>query len=893
MAQTALRGQVVDSENNKPIPDAAVVISGTGKFTSTGSGGGFSIAGLAPGTYLIITTANGYYPNEQTVQAGGGAITIPMRRDQTAVSGDIPTVTLEEAESQSDGAGEVANLLHASRDIFQTIAGFGWSTFRFRERGYDSEHFPLLLNGVAINDPETGIAFFGELGGLNDVLRNRESAIGLEACEFAFSEIGGATRLDTRASNQRKQIRASYALSNRAYTHRTMVTANTGLMPGGWAVSASAAYRWAQEGYFDGTSFEGYSYFLSVDKQFTPNHQLNLTVLGAPTRRGRIGDSFQEMYDLAGTNRYNGLWGFQDGKKRNSSVSHSHQPMALLRYDFTNNETSVTLAAYGQAGQRGDTRLDWFEANNPLPDFNRRLPSSFADPVAGNEWAEALRQNEALRQIDWNSLYYANRANIETVMNADGQPGNSVTGLRSQYVVADFRSDSRELGFNGVVRQPLSSRTLLNAGASGLIYTGRNFKVADDLLGGDYLLDWDRFAEQDLPDNAEAKINNLLVKNDVVRQGDIYGFDYDENIRRANSWVQIQTNLRNISFFGAGELTFNEFWRTGRMQNGRFPDLSLGDSERQTFTTYGAKGGMTVKINGRNYVYANGYIGNRAPLFRDVYLSPRVRSEVVSGVEPYTIRSIEGGYQLRAPYYRARVTGYVTDFINEIESFLLFQPTVGVFGNMVQTGVNRRHTGIELALEAKPVVGWTVTGAANLGRYFYTSRPKLFLTIDNLAAKVLDNETIYQENYHVPRTPQTAVSGSIKYESKQFWFAALTANWVDNLWYDFDRSRRTDEFVVAFPGQSGARDLALKQQKAPAAFTLDFFGGKSWRIKRNYFIYVNAGLNNLLNNKNIIISGRDAYRNSYRGDAQDERLYTSEVSYAPGFNYFVSVALKM
>jgi hypothetical protein len=78
---------------------------------------------------------------------------------------EIPTITLEEAEAETEGSGEVANLLNASRDVYQQVSGFGWSNFRFRERGYDSEHFPLFLNGVSINDPETGFAFYGEIGG--------------------------------------------------------------------------------------------------------------------------------------------------------------------------------------------------------------------------------------------------------------------------------------------------------------------------------------------------------------------------------------------------------------------------------------------------------------------------------------------------------------------------------------------------------------------------------------------------------------------------------------------------------------------------------------------------------------------------------------------------------
>ncbi|HNE28344.1 MAG TPA: carboxypeptidase-like regulatory domain-containing protein, partial [Saprospiraceae bacterium] len=331
-------GRVTDAEDSRPIANVSVVLAQTGLFAATDAEGKFRIENAPAGSLQLVVSASGFLPSEQNFELKPGedkSVDIALRRDPTNQSGEIPTVTLDEAEAETEGAGEVANLLHASRDVFQSISNFGWGFFRFRERGYESEHFPLFLNGVSINDPETGIAFFGEFGGLNDVLRQRETVIGLDAADFAFSEVGGATRIDTRASVQRKQIRATYALSNRAYNQRVMLTASTGLMPGGWAVSVSGSRRWAEEGWYDGTFFDGYSYFLSVDKKFGDKHSLNLTFLGAPSTRGRNGDTFQEMYDLAGTTRYNPNWGYWNGEKRNASVNHSHQPIALLRYDWT------------------------------------------------------------------------------------------------------------------------------------------------------------------------------------------------------------------------------------------------------------------------------------------------------------------------------------------------------------------------------------------------------------------------------------------------------------------------------------------------------------------------------------------------------------------------------
>ncbi len=901
-AQNAtLIGSVRDADNDSPLSDASVVVSGTGKLAGSNADGSYKIENVPVGKYTLVVSHNGYLPIEIEVQVRGAEelrTDIVLRRDPTINTSptvtEIPTITLEEAEAETEGSGEVANLLNASRDVFQQISGFGWGNFRFRERGYDSEHFPLFLNGVSINDPETGNAVYGEIGGLNDVLRNRTSAIGLAPCEFAFAEIGGATALDTRASVQRKQVRATHAFSNRTYTNRTMLTMNTGLMPGGWAVSLSGSRRWGKEGYFDGTFFDGYSYFLSVDKKFGQKHALNLTFLGAPSKRGKLGDTFEEMYDLAGNHRYNPNWGYQNGEKRNAAVGHSHQPIGILRYDLNPFEgTAITFAVYGQAGERGDTRIEWNDAGNPAPDYNRRLPSAIADPVLAAEWADALRNDENLRQLDWNRFYDENNRNIFTVNNADGMTGNTVTGKRSQYIVEDQRADSKELGFNGVISQQLNQRSKIHAGANYRWYTGQNFKVIDDLLGGDYWLDINKYASQDFPGQPDKEDNNVLSPNNVVRKGEKFGYNYNENIRNGNTWLQLTTDLRRFQVFFGGEVGITQLWRTGNMLNPRFLENSLGDSDKQSFYTYGAKGGVTFKANGRNYLYANGYLGTKAPQFRDIFLSPRNRNAVAPGAdEPYEVQSVEGGFIHRAPTMRTRLTAYLTNFKGETDSRTYFFPTLGEFATLIQTGVDRQHMGVEAAFEYKPVPSWVVTGAANLGYYHYTSRPLMYFTGDNTGDVTFDSITTYQDNFLVPRTPQTAATLGLKYEGKKFWFASLSFNWTDNFWHSFDPTRRRAEAVLSLEPGSEIWNTIVEQKKAPSAYSLDFFGGKSWKFGK-VFLYLNVGVNNILDNKNIQVSGREAYKTAFGREPDNVELYTSEIQYAPGLNYFISLGVRI
>ncbi|MBK7635268.1 MAG: hypothetical protein IPJ13_14035 [Saprospiraceae bacterium] len=82
------------------------------------------------------------------------------------------------------------------------------------------------------------------------------------------------------------------------------------------------------------------------------------------------------MYDISGDNFYNPNWGFQNGAVRSAREYRIHQPVSILRHDWKiSNKTKVMTSIGVQTGRYGSTRLDWFDAPDPRPDYYRRLPS--------------------------------------------------------------------------------------------------------------------------------------------------------------------------------------------------------------------------------------------------------------------------------------------------------------------------------------------------------------------------------------------------------------------------------------------------------------------------------------------------------------------------------------
>ena len=158
---------------------------------------------------------------------------------------DLPTVILMDSdfEESSTSVNDASTLLNSSRDVFSSIAAYNFGSLRYRVRGNDSKYSDVMINGILMNDPETGRPVFSNWGGLNDAFRNSVLVEGLGKTDAGFGNLGGLTAYSTRASQYRKQISLSYALSNRSYNHRVMASIGTGEIGDGWYLMAAASGR--------------------------------------------------------------------------------------------------------------------------------------------------------------------------------------------------------------------------------------------------------------------------------------------------------------------------------------------------------------------------------------------------------------------------------------------------------------------------------------------------------------------------------------------------------------------------------------------------------------------------------------------------------------------------
>lgn len=843
-------------------------------------------------------------PVEKTEKNKTNSDTVPKVITDSALVGDMrdlmmdnmPTISLGDNDL-SDGAGQnVSSVLNAGRDPFFSAASFNFSPARFRVRGYDNDLNITFMNGIPMDNLDNGFTPFGLWGGLNDVMRNRDLAIGLRYNTFSFGDLGSSTNIDARASKERKQTQFGYAFSNRNYNHRYTFYHGTGMSKKGWAFVAAGSFRGANEGYVPGTYFNGYSYFFGVDKRIGQKLLLSLVVFGAPTENGRQTAAIQEMYDITGDKYYNPAWGMQNGKKRNANVARTNQPVAILTKEYRfNNRTVLTSAVGFSKGDRSTSGIDWYNAPDPRPDYYRYLPSYQTNPEYKAMVTDAIRNDINLRQVNWQRMYDVNRISKETIQNVNGIAGNSVTGLRSKYILSENVNNTTRLNFNTYLNTEIGKHIEFMAGASYQYQQNHYFRRVNDLLGGDFFVDLNQFAERDFPSDVLSNQNDLNNPNRLLRKDDKYGYNYKMTISKAQGWAQAVFKFRKFDYFAAAEVSQTQFRRTGLTRTGIFPNNSFGESEMQKFTNYSFKGGITYKINGRNYLYVNGAYMTRAPFFENVYISPRIRDDVQDNVTSEKIQTIEGGYILNAPRLKVRVSGYYTRFDDQMNVLTFFNDRYNNFTNYAINNIDKIHFGGEFGFEARVTNTLTINGAASVGRYYFDSRQDATVTLNN-NAEILAKETVFANNYRVSGTPQEAYSLGFQYRSPKFWFVSLTANFFDQMWLDFNPVRRTYLAVQDLPQDSEVRSAILAQERLKAQYTVDFFGGYSYKIPRNWgmgrnaFLVFNLGVNNLLNNQNIITGGFEQLRFDF--DDKNPNKFPAKYFYAFGTNFFASVNLR-
>ena len=888
-----VKGKVVSRNGRTAVGQVQVSIDAIGKSVVTDDNGYFSFPALPKGDYKLTFSAPDFEAHEVMV-----AVDRNVRDLQSVII--VPTANAEvlddsifaelDNDSSASDTQALPSSLSASKDIYNNIASYRFSEMRFNVRGYDSMYQDVYLNGIRFNDAITGYGPWSLWSGLNDATRNQENVAGLALTDYGVGGIGGATNINARASQMRKGFRASVSNGNQMYRFRAIVSYASGALDNGWSYGFSVSTRQGGNGYVDGIYYNSYGYFASVEKLFGKQHRLALTVLGTPQERGAQQASTQEAYDLFGSNYYNPNVGYQDGKMRNTRVRRSHEPIVMLNYTYDISEqTRLNVATSVRFGYNGYSALTWKDGADPRPDYYRYLPSNYLSQItpeipgvlqpSSDSQIEKYIEGAISATQNWNG-----RIDFDSMINSNKREDESTadyaTGFRSNYMIEERHTDQIDYNFVANISHEFNPNHRIIGGLKARVNRTEYFSTVKDLLGGDYWLDIDKFAERDMGSDVIAYQNDVdyYYANGharVAKEGDKYSYDYYAHLRQAQLWAQYGFNYGGLAVTAGAEVGLSSMWRQGLWRKGLFANGndSYGDSQHLNYLTYKAKLGASYRFSGAHSLSISGTAMQEAPKFAAAFVSPRTRNQVNPGLKAEKIFGAELTYNLNLPYIKARVSGYYTEMRDLSKVISFYDDTQSSFTNFAMSGINKRYYGVELGLQVPIYQGLSFQGALNWGDYRYTSNPNFVQIVDN-SAEVFLEDKVNWKGFYVESTPQIAVNIGLDYRGPHNWFASVNFNYYDKLYLSMNPAYRTQNAVKSYMkilANEGATDEAKvwalgniddirRQEDLGHAFTLSASIGKNWYIHRKYTLGFSLEVKNILNNKNMRTGGYEQMR---------------------------------
>ena len=891
-----VKGRLIDRMTSAPIVGADIKVENQGTTIKTDGKGQFVLDNLSSGSDVIIISS----PEIQTLE-------LPIQIEATDVldlsdinvfqvvtpenvvlNGIIDDAIVDEEGSTQDIKAKIIT----SNDVYLNLVSFQLSSFRFNPRGYSNKYEDVYINGVKFNNQYRGVFNYSSIGALNDVTRLGDDVNYLEPSTFTYGAIAGSQNIDMRAGSMARRGSVTASFTNRNYYLRGMATLSSGLLDNGYAYTISVGGRYANEGLAaKGTSYRNIAYAILVEKQWEGGrHRLAFSTFGSPVERGQAGHTTDDVYKLVGDNLYNPNWGYQDGKKRNAKMVRAFDPTAVLSYEWKINDKAKLNAGYGfHYSYDRRTALNWYNGADPRPDYYRYLPSYYtsqgATDIADEYEAIWRSKDSSITQINWDNMYQVNKYGQKP---GNGDPNAAI------YMVEGRRTDMLEHNFNTTLNLNWANNQTLILGLQAGASKVKQFKEVVDLLGSQYVIDTDKYAERDEGSDNDLMQNNLLRPNRKAYDGDTFGYDYNLDIYSGQLWLQNEYKTRDVDAYYGVKTTFTNFSRNGKMQNGRYPTESYGRGENHNFLDFGIKGGVTYKLSGREYITANVNIESKAPLANDAYISPRVWDGTVNDLKSKKVISADLSYIWSYPNFKGRVSVFQTYFLDGLKKTSYYNDGLRTYVHHMLDGVNTVHRGIELAGSYKIDDNWSVDLAGTIAEYKYMNNPEGTLYYEN-NTKTPVSEKVYMKNGYIGGVPQVAGTFKINYFNN-YWFLSAAVNGIARNYVEISSTRRlasfyndgTNSINPLIPEQLANYNAYTKQTRMGSAYTVDFSLGKLLFLPNGESLNLNFSFNNVLNRKNIKTGG---YQQG-RANLATPGLYANKYFYMQGFNCFLNASYR-
>jgi len=840
-SQSTVKGKVLDSEMNAPLPGANVVEKGTTNGTTTDFDGNFTITTQATSGVLVITyvgygtisipfngnadlgSINMVTDNslDEIVIVGSGIIDLAEDRE-TPIA--VSTVTATEIQAKAVGNVEFPEVMKNTPSVYVSNQAGGFGDSQMFLRGFNQSNTAFLLNGQPINGMEDGFMYWSNWSGMSDVANAVQVQRGLGSSKLAISSVGGTVNIVSKAAGRKEGGFARFMTGNDSYGKAT-VSYDSGLK-GKWAYSFLIDHWQAHRKWANGTAGAGQNYFFGIGYVPNDNHTINFLLTGAPQFHDQNFSVGLEAYEDFGL-RHNNNSGFLDGERFTLRRNYYHKPVANLNWDWTINEkTNLSSVLYASWGRGGGTGPSGSSGNiNPF-------------------------RND-INEIDFDAVRENNIANADA--NGIGNFGDSA--IRRMSV-----NNHNWYGFLTNLEFEASENLSLNVGADARLYKGSHWYQLNNLLGLNGFADNFGYGDQRpddyvISETFEADPWSALFSS--ADEDQRFNYDYSENINYIGGFGQAEYKMDAFSAFIQGAVSTQSYQREGRAQGTEIEGVDgLGKSEKVNKFGYNIKGGLGYKLSENHTIFANAGHYSRQPYLDNIFDDVRNSNYILEGsseVDNEEITGFEAGYRFKSNDFALDINVYHTTWGNRFVSggFIPGDPDSTNPVEQVDrfqrfTDVSQVHKGIEFEAKYKYSSIFMMRAYGSIGNWEYDGSTPI-QTRDNETNELLDESSVDLTGSKVGNAPQTSFGLGFKYDI------------TDNFSIDSDFNIYTDlyGFVDAEDVIDSALDGEVYQAERLPAYTL-WDAGLAYKFNfGENKITVRANVYNLTND--IYLNQKDSF----------------------------------
>ncbi|PID89761.1 MAG: TonB-dependent receptor [Bacteroidia bacterium] len=673
-AQESIITGVVKDTEKEAVPGANIVVKGSSIGTISDFDGNFRLTTSLTGQQTLAISFVGMQTVEKKLTFSGGEISLGEiilesdavgleevkvladvaidRKTPVAVSTVQPIHIIEKLGTQ-----EFPEILKSTPGVYATKQGGGFGDSRINLRGFGSRNVAVMINGVPVNDMESGWVYWSNWAGLADVTRSMQVQRGLGASKVAIPSIGGTINIMTKTTDIKRGGNLLFSVGENGYT-KVGTTVSTGMTEDNWATTFSIA-KTQGNGYVDGTEFESYSYYFNTSKRLNDQHMLSFSIFGAPQWHGqRLSRMYIKEYDDAMSGRkYNKDWGYKNGEVYYMRRNFYHKPQGVLNHFWNvNGDLNITTALYASVGTGGGT-----------------------GPYGSG--STIYRDG----QIDFDAMVDRNIAQGP---------------LGSNAIIRASNNNHHWYGILSSGRYELGDITL-SGGVDLRYYKGEHYREVVDLLGGDF------YAELNVDKNKPIK---------TVKEGDKIAYYNEGEVLWEGLFLQGEYELDQLATFASLSFSNKSYRRTDYFNYTK----ESGDQKTDwyNFPAFMVKGGANYNLTEVHNVFVNaGYYQNQ-PDFRSVFYN--YTNEANEDAENEKVLSFELGYGFRSKTFSANINGYYTLWKDKTFVQPEKLPNgKDIFANVL--GVDAVHSGIEMDFRYKPISSLTLSGMLSLGNWLWAN----------------------------------------------------------------------------------------------------------------------------------------------------------------------------